>query len=185
MTILFLYKLSVNKILQLWAGETRLQVFGRLHYQSQLIEKDRESNLSSKRPLKGPLFTVEYCRQRLRFARDQQSWTLKKWKNILFTAEMRVALNSPDCHERVWRRPNEHCSQHRVLETKIFTHSVNNYLINWSAECHSLLENQRGFRNGRGCTERIFSSQCQIQMQLRLKKEEGLYLLYWFFKSFW
>lgn len=59
----------------------------------------------------GPLLTREHRRARLRFALDHRDWLVDDWKKVLFTDETRVALNSPDGRERVWRRPGERYSQ--------------------------------------------------------------------------
>lgn len=106
---------SASSIKNLIAGVRGISIS-----ESTVIRRLRESNLSSRRPVKGPLLSAEHRLKRLRFAREHQSWTLEEWKNVLFTDETRVALNSPDGRERVWRRPGERYSQCCTLETEPF-----------------------------------------------------------------
>lgn len=62
----------------------------------------KDSNLLSRRHVKGPLLIAVHRRQRLRFARKHQSWTEEDWENV---------LKSPDDRDRVWKSPGERYSQ--------------------------------------------------------------------------
>lgn len=54
-----------------------------------------------------PLFTAAQRRERLRFSRNHEYWTVDDWKKFLCSYEARVSLKAPDGRENVWQRPEE------------------------------------------------------------------------------
>lgn len=71
----------------------------------------RECGLNSKRRTKALLLSRENRVARMRFAMENRNWSVNDWKIVVFSDETRESLNSPDGHERVWRKPGERFAQ--------------------------------------------------------------------------
>lgn len=79
-----------------------------------------EFGLSSRRVASGPLLTRDHRVARLRFARDHLNWSFDAWKRVLFSDEVRIALNSPDGRARTWRRSGERFAQCNIIPRVAF-----------------------------------------------------------------
>lgn len=65
-----------------------------------------EANLFSRRPAKKPLLSKKNIRDRLKFAKEHQNWTIAQWKRVCFSDESKFNLFSSDGIRHVRRPPN-------------------------------------------------------------------------------
>jgi len=82
-----------------------------------LHERGLRSRIRARMPM---LATVH--RTRLRYARIHRNWTVKQWRNVLFTDESRFCLFGNDARIRIWRirRRRERFEANHVDPTRAF-----------------------------------------------------------------
>ena len=68
-----------------------------------------------------PLLTERSRRIRVEWAREHRDWDLGRWKQVLWSDEMRALLDGPDGQVRIWRlakeRYNPDCVTPRVQKS--------------------------------------------------------------------
>ncbi|GFV41131.1 transposable element Tcb1 transposase [Trichonephila clavipes] len=57
---------------------------------------------------------------RLKWSREYGSWTLSDWGNIMFTDELRFALEPDDKHIRIWRKQETRNQPQNITEHPTF-----------------------------------------------------------------
>jgi len=62
---------------------------------------------SSRRPHWVPLLSAKNRKQRLKFAKAHQNWTIEDWKNVTWSDESRFLLRHSDDRVRIWRKEHE------------------------------------------------------------------------------
>lgn len=82
-----------------------------------VINRLHESGLRARHPVRVPMLTARHRRARLDYANQHRRWTLRQWRNVLFSDESRFCLHGNDRRPQVWRRRGERFRQ-------IFTYPV-------------------------------------------------------------
>ncbi len=67
----------------------------------------KQMGYSSRRPHWVPLLSAKNRKQRLKFAKAHQNWTIEDWKNVTWSDESRFLLRHSDGRVRIWRKEHE------------------------------------------------------------------------------
>ncbi len=67
----------------------------------------KQMGYSSRRPDRVLLLSAKNRKLRLQFTQGHQNWTIKDWKNVVWSDESRFLLQHSDGRDRIWRKEHE------------------------------------------------------------------------------
>ena len=72
-----------------------------------VLRRLRTAGIFARRPVQRILLRPRHCLARLKWAQLHQRWTLRRWKDVVFSDESRIQLETHDGRRRVFRRAHE------------------------------------------------------------------------------
>ena len=72
---------------------------------------------SSHIPAQKPLLTDTQKENRLNWCLERQTWSIRKWGNVIWSDESRFAVFNNDGPNRVWRVPGTRFEQENLIPT--------------------------------------------------------------------
>lgn len=105
-------RITLAEIQQNFQNKTSIQV-------SQKTIRNSLHNLgfSSCIPARKPLLNDLQKENRLNWCLERQSWSIRKWQNIIWSDESRFAVFNNDGPTRVWRLPRERFNEENLMPT--------------------------------------------------------------------